>query len=66
MKYKIKFTQSVSGIQEAECIIEAEDSEQAIQKMLDRDFTSYLVTKQRLDYETDSESIRSVTRVKEY
>ena len=46
MKFKFKFQQSVEGIEICECVIDADDEAQALEKLQQRQFTSYLVLKQ--------------------
>ncbi len=46
MKFKFKFQQSVEGIETCECVIDADDEAQALEKLQQRQFTSYLVLKQ--------------------
>ena len=63
-KYKIKFTQETTGLDTAECIIDAETREEAVEKFNKRDFTSYLVTKRQEEY--SNEEMVTVSLVKDY
>lgn len=49
MRYKINFQQTVEGIENCECVVEADDEVEALTKFYKRDFTIYLVTKQEAE-----------------
>lgn len=49
MKFKLKFHQSVEGFEICEAVIEAQTKEEALVRLLNRDFTHYLVMKQEVD-----------------
>jgi len=48
-KYKIKFTQYVEGEEDCECVVEAKSREDALKQLWSRNFTMYVVTKQRCE-----------------
>ena len=49
MKYKVKFQQTVAGVENCECIIDANSEEEARLKLYNRQFTTYIITKQNFE-----------------
>lgn len=59
-KFKIHFTQHVEGVERCEAIVMADDSVGAISKFRERDFTTYLVTKQEVERVTGEDYITDI------
>lgn len=51
MRFKFDFTQSITGVQKCEAIIQAETIEEARLRLYNRDFTTYIIIKQDTEVE---------------
>lgn len=65
MRYKFKFVQFVSGIENCEAVIEADSQDEAMDKFDNREFTIYLVVKQVCERYTHPDYPVEVSIVKE-
>ena len=63
-RFKIQFQQDVSGVEHCECVVEADNKEEAYQKMLERNFTIYIVKKQEVDRKIIEDYVVDVERLK--
>ena len=63
-RFKIQFQQDVSGSEDCECIVEADNKEEAYQKMLERKFTMYLIKRQNFDRKIIEDYVVDVERLK--
>lgn len=62
-RFKFQFTQFVKGVEHCEVIIEANNQVEALSKFEDRDFTTYLCTKQEVERVAETDSIESFVEV---
>ena len=62
-KYKVKFKQSVSGVEFCEAVIDADNQVDALAKFENRDFTVYLRTKEEVERTADADEVESIEQI---
>jgi hypothetical protein len=63
LRYRFKFQQHVNGIEMCEAVIDAENQALAINKWLNREFTTYLIMKQDVERALVEDFVPEITEI---